>query len=330
LGIARYPNDGESADTLVHKAEAALKRAKDSGEQYLTYRLQMHGEIAERLQLEHKLRTALDEQQFVLHYQPQVDIATGRIESLEALLRWNDPETGLVMPAQFLPILESSGLIVPVGSWVLARAAQDCRRWQTLGLGPVRVAVNVAALQVRQRAFVDEVLSAAEGLDGAGYGMDIEITESSLLQDIDTTTRKLQVLRAAGIRVALDDFGTGYSFLGLLSRLPLDLLKIDRSFISGLPAEAASVALTTSIIGLAAAFGLVTVAEGVETSQQLDKLRELRCMQLQGYLYSRPIPVEQIELMLAAPAPLTGPGSAAAIPRSAPAQARPKRRSKRR
>jgi diguanylate cyclase (GGDEF)-like protein len=328
LGIARYPNDGESADSLVHKAEAALKRAKDSGEQYLAYKLQMHGEIADRLHLEHKLRTAVDEQQFVLHYQPQVDIATGRIESLEALIRWNDPDSGPVMPAQFLPLLESSGLIVPVGSWVLLRAAQDCRRWQALRLGPVRVAVNVAALQIRQRAFVDEVLSAAKGLNGAGYGMDIEITESSLLQDIDTTTRKLQVLRAAGIRVALDDFGTRYSFLGLLSRLPLDLLKIDRSFISGLPLDSASVALTTSIIGLAAAFGLVTVAEGVETTEQLDKLRELRCVQLQGYLYSRPLPIEQIESMLAAPAPLAGAGGAAPAPRPEIAAARRKRRSK--
>jgi diguanylate cyclase (GGDEF)-like protein/PAS domain S-box-containing protein len=329
VGIARYPNDGESADTIVQKAEAALKRAKDSGEQYLTYRLQMHGEIAGRMQLEHKLRVAIDEQQFVLHYQPQLDIATGRIQSLEALLRWNDPERGLVPPAQFLPILESSGLIVPVGSWVLARAAQDCRRWRELGLGPVRVAVNVAALQIRQRAFVEEVLSAVDGLTGAGYGMDIEITESSLLQDIDTTSRKLQVLRAAGIRVALDDFGTGYSFLGLLATLPLDMLKIDRSFISGLPLDLASVALTTSIIGLAAAFGLVTVAEGVETSEQLDKLRELRCAQLQGYLYSRPVPIEQIELLLAAPAPLVSAGVSAKAARPAVVAVRQKRRSKR-
>jgi diguanylate cyclase (GGDEF)-like protein/PAS domain S-box-containing protein len=329
VGIARYPNDGESADTIVQKAEAALKRAKDSGEQYLTYRLQMHGEIAGRMQLEHKLRVAIDEQQFVLHYQPQLDIATGRIQSLEALIRWNDPERGLVPPAQFLPILESSGLIVPVGSWVLARAAQDCRRWRELGLGPVRVAVNVAALQIRQRAFVEEVLSAVDGLTGAGYGMDIEITESSLLQDIDTTSRKLQVLRAAGMRVALDDFGTGYSFLGLLATLPLDMLKIDRSFISGLPLDLASVALTTSIIGLAAAFGLVTVAEGVETSEQLDKLRELRCAQLQGYLYSRPVPIEQIELMLAAPAPLVSSGGSAKAARTAIAAVRQKRRSKR-
>jgi EAL domain-containing protein (putative c-di-GMP-specific phosphodiesterase class I) len=200
----------------------------------------------------------------------------------------------------------------------------------------VRVAVNVAALQLRQRAFVDEVLEAIEGLNRAGYGLDIEITESSLLQDIDTASRKLQVLRASGIRVALDDFGTGYSFLGLLATLPLDMLKIDRSFISGLPLNQASVALTTSIIGLAAAFGLVTVAEGVETSEQLDKLRELRCAQLQGYLYSRPVPIEQIELMLAAPPPLaTSAGAAAArgdVGSAAPtdiAAARPKRRSKR-
>jgi EAL domain-containing protein (putative c-di-GMP-specific phosphodiesterase class I) len=180
----------------------------------------------------------------------------------------------------------------------------------------VRVAVNVAALQIRQRAFVDEVLHAAAGCNDAGYGMDIEITESSLLQDIDTTSRKLQMLREAGIRVALDDFGTGYSFLGLLSRLPLDMLKIDRSFISGLPLDPASVALTTSIIGLAAAFGLVTVAEGVETIEQLDKLRELKCGQLQGYLYSRPVSIEQVELLLAAPPPLAG-----AIPASMPRRA---------
>lgn len=329
VGIARYPNDGESADTLVHKAEAALKRAKDSGEQFLTYKLQMHGEIAGRMHLEHKLRTALDEEQFFLHYQPQLDIATGRIQSLEALIRWNDPEGGLVMPGQFLPILESSGLIVAVGSWVLARAAQDCRRWRELGLGPVRVAVNVAALQIRQRAFVDEVLNAAAGCNNAGYGMDIEITESSLLQDIDSTSRKLQMLREAGIRVALDDFGTGYSFLGLLASLPLDMLKIDRSFISGLPLDLASVALTTSIIGLAAAFGLVTVAEGVETVEQLDKLRELKCGQLQGYLYSRPVSVDQVELLLAAPPPLAGAVIPASMPRSAVATgARRKRRAK--
>jgi diguanylate cyclase (GGDEF)-like protein len=298
LGVARYPNDGERADMLVQNTEAALKRAKDTGEQYLTYELRMHSEIAERLELEHKLRTALDERQFVLHYQPQVNIASGRIESVEALLRWNDPDHGLVMPAKFLPILEASGLIVPIGAWILERAIADCRRWRGLGLGPVRIAVNISALQLRRRSFVAEVVKLAGDLNGAGYGLDLEITESSLLQDIDATTRKLQELRAAGVRVSLDDFGTGYSSLGLLSRLPVDALKIDRSFISGLPSDPACVALTSSVIQLARAFGLGTVAEGVETIGQMETLRDLRCLQSQGFLYSKPVPLAELELML--------------------------------
>jgi len=300
LGVTRYPNDGERADLLIQNAEATLKRAKKSGEQYLTYELKMHSAIAEGLELERKLRVALDEQQFVLHYQPQVNIASGRIETVEALLRWNDPDEGLAMPARFLPVLESSGLIVPVGAWVLQQAVADCRRWRTQGLGPVRVAVNVSALQLRRRSFVDDVLKVVGNLNGTGYGLDLEITESSLLQDIDATTRKLQELRAIGVRIALDDFGTGYSSLSLLSHLPVDVLKIDRSFITGLPSDRASVALTSSIINLASAFGLGTVAEGVETTAQLEKLRELRCLQSQGYLFSRPVPFEQIESMLAA------------------------------
>jgi EAL domain-containing protein (putative c-di-GMP-specific phosphodiesterase class I) len=179
----------------------------------------------------------------------------------------------------------------------------DCRRWRSLGLGPVHVAVNVSALQLRRRSFVKDVLTLVGDLNGAGYGLDLEITESSLLQDIDATTRKLQELRAAGIQIALDDFGTGYSSLGLLSHLPVDVLKIDRSFITGLPTDKACVALTSSIINLASAFGLGTVAEGVETKAQLETLRELRCVQSQGFLYSRPVPIDQIESMLAAGLP---------------------------
>jgi diguanylate cyclase (GGDEF)-like protein/PAS domain S-box-containing protein len=306
LGVTRYPNDGERADLLVQNAEATLNRAKKSGEQYLTYELKMHSAIAEGLELERKLRMALDEQQFVLHYQPQVDIASGRIVSVEALLRWSDPDEGLVPPVRFLPVLESSGLIVPVGAWAMQQAVADCRRWRSMGLGPVRVAVNVSALQLRRRSFVKDVLTLAGDLNGAGYGLDLEITESSLLQDIDATTRKLQELRAAGIQIALDDFGTGYSSLGLLSHLPVDVLKIDRSFITGLPTDKACVALTSSIINLASAFGLGTVAEGVETKAQLETLRALRCVQSQGFLYSKPVPIEQIESMLAAGLPPPG------------------------
>jgi diguanylate cyclase (GGDEF)-like protein/PAS domain S-box-containing protein len=294
-GIARYAHAGEDGNTLVQRAEAALKQAKASGEQYLHYQLQMHSEAAERLALEHRLRGALDEDQFVLHYQPQVSVETGRIEGVEALLRWNDPQSGLMPPARFLPLLESSGMIVSVGDWVLRKAAEDCRRWRLAGFEPLRVAVNVSALQIRRRTFVENALKAAAGCTSDGFGLDIEITETGLLQDIDGTSRKLRELRAAGVRIAIDDFGTGYSSLGLLSKLPVDLLKIDRAFISGLPADRASVTLVSSIIGLASAFDLTTIAEGVESQSQLHLLRELNCHQSQGYYHSRPVPTEQIE-----------------------------------
>jgi diguanylate cyclase (GGDEF)-like protein len=304
-GLARYPVDGEDASTLAQRAEAALKQAKESGEQYLHYQIQMHSDIAERLALEHKLRVALDEHQFVLHYQPQVNIATGRIESVEALLRWHDPQQGLMHPALFLPVLESSGMIVAVGEWVFQKASEDCQRWRAAGLGPVRIAVNVSAQQIRRRNFVEHCLSAATRCGSGGYGLDMEITETGLLHDVDGANRKLRELRAAGMRVALDDFGTGYSSLGLLSKLPVDLLKIDRSFISGLPSDRASVTLVSSIVGLASAFNLTVVAEGVETVAQLELLRRLNCNHSQGYLHSRPVPAAELERMLSVQAART-------------------------
>jgi len=297
-GIARSPADGKDGNTLAQRAEAALKQAKEAGEQYLHYQIEMHSDIAERLALEHRLRAALDERQFVLHYQPQVNLATGLIEGVEALLRWQDPERGLVLPGQFLPVLESSGMIVTVGEWVLRQAAEDCLRWRRAGLGPVRIAVNVSAQQIRRRTFVGQVLAAARPCLGERYGLDLEITETGLLHDVDGASRKLRELRAAGLRIALDDFGTGYSSLGLLSKLPVDLVKIDRSFITGLPADKASVTLVSSVIGLASSFGLRVVAEGVETEGQLRILREMGCNQSQGYLHSRPVAAEQFAKLL--------------------------------
>jgi diguanylate cyclase (GGDEF)-like protein len=295
-GIAHAPEDGEDGDTLVQKAEAALKYAKESGEQSLQY--QVRSEVAERLALEHKMRIALDEEQFLLYYQPKLDIATERISSVEALIRWKDPEKGIIPPGLFLPLLESSGMIVAVGEWVLRRAAQDCVRWKSLRLGPIRVAVNVSALQLRRRAFVEQVLSKLGDWASNGYGIDLEITESGFLQDLEGTSRKLRELRDAGVKIALDDFGTGYSALGLLSQLPVDTLKIDRSFISGLPDDQACATLVSSVIGLATAFKLTTVAEGVETQEQYDVLRRLKCHQSQGYLHGRPVPAEQLEELL--------------------------------
>ena len=298
-GIARYPLDGEDASTLTQRAEAALKAAKESGEPYLHYQVEMHSELADRLALEHNLRAALDEHQFVLHYQPQVNISTGRIDGVEALLRWNDPQAGLTLPGRFLPVLESSGMIVAVGDWVLRKAAEDCKRWTRMGLGPIRIAVNVSAQQIRRRTFVENCLAAASACTMHGYGLDLEITETGLLHDVEGASRKLRELRTAGMRVAIDDFGTGYSSLGLLSKLPVDLLKIDRTFISGLPEDPASGTLVSSIIGLASAFNLIAVAEGVETEQQLDLLRKLKCNHSQGFLHSRAVPAEQLEQMLA-------------------------------
>ena len=296
-GLAKYPDDGMDAATLIQKAEAALRQAKECGERYLHFQMQMQSDVTKRLQLEHDLREAVDLDQFVLHYQPQINIATGRIDAVEALLRWRHPQEGLALPGRFLSVLETSGLIVRVGAWVLSQASADCRALRGLGLGPLRIAVNVSALQIRRREFVEDVLNSVGSWKG-DFGIDIEITESSILQDLEDTRRKLQRLRSAGIRIAIDDFGTGYSSLGLLSRLPIDILKIDRTFISGLPGDRASVSLTSSIIQIASGLGLVTVAEGVETAAQLATLRTFNCTQSQGWLHCKPVPIAELMLLL--------------------------------
>ena len=299
-GAAGDSPDVASGAILVQRAEAALKRARESGERYVDYRPEMSRETVRRVVLEHKLRTALEEQQFVLHYQPQIDLASGKVDAVEALLRWRDPGEGLVLPGRFLPVLETSGLIMPLGNWALLKAVEDLESWRQAGCGPLRVGVNVSAQQLRQREFLRGLLGLAERLAPlAGFGLDIEITETTLLQDLEGISDRLREVRAAGIRVALDDFGTGYSSLGLLSKLPVDVLKIDRSFVTGLPEDAASVTLVASIVELASAFDLVTVAEGVETEEQLAALRALRCSHSQGFLHSAAVPAPEIEQMLA-------------------------------
>ena len=298
-GAAEHSPEVASGAILVQRAEAALKRAKETGERYLNYRPEMSRETVRRVVLEHRLRTALEERQFVLHYQPQIDLATGRIDAAEALLRWRDPALGLVLPGRFLAVLESSGMIVPLGNWALLKAVEDLESWRQVGCAPMRVGVNVSAQQLKQREFLRGLLGLAERLAPfAGFGLDIEITETTLLQDLEGTSAKLSELRKAGIRVALDDFGTGYSSLGLLSKLPVDVLKIDRSFVRGLPEDAASVTLVASIIELASAFDLITVAEGVETAEQLAGLRALRCSHSQGFLHSAAVPAHELAQML--------------------------------
>lgn len=299
-GIAIYPENGEDSGTLVQNAEAALKTAKAGGEKMLRHRPGMNIALAERLATEHRLRGALERNQFVLHYQPKVRISDGHIVGVEALLRWADPVRGLMAPNAFLPILESTGLIGPVGEWALKQAAEDCQRWASFGFSPVRVAVNAAPVQLRRRDFAAKVIDASAALDGEqGWGLDIEITEGALLDDASWTLRTLRVLRGAGIRVAIDDFGTGYSSLSRLSQLPVDTLKIDRSFTSRLPDDAAGCTLVNTIIGLARAFNMTTVAEGVETHAQLMFLERAGCHESQGFLHSRAVAAPEIELLMA-------------------------------
>ena len=305
-GLAGYPDNGDDANSLVQNAEAALKAAKTCGEKWLPHRREMNSVLAERRALEHRLKTALERDQFVLHYQPKLSLSTGEIVGVEALLRWMDPERGLVAPGLFLSTLESTGLIVPVGEWALSQAAADCCRWRRLGFSPLRVAVNAAPLQLRHRDFATRVLEAAAGFpQEPGWGLDIEITEGALLEDSAWCVRTLRALRTSGVRVAIDDFGTGYSSLSRLSQLPVDTLKIDRYFTSRLPDDSGSGTLVTTIVALASAFRMSTVAEGVETSEQLAFLRTVGCDESQGYLHSKPIPAADLDRLLTPPSSLS-------------------------
>jgi diguanylate cyclase (GGDEF)-like protein len=299
VGLARYPENGADAEALLQNAEAALHKARNTGERFLRYRRELSSEVTDRLALERRLRTALDGDQFRLHYQPKVSIATGELVGAEGLLRWNDPQRGIVAPAVFLPVLESTGLIVDVGEWVVHQAARDLERWDRMGLGPIRLAVNVSPLQLRDPQFAARFFAAARRGRGGASAIDIEITEGALLDDAVFLGRTLQVMRDEGVQVAIDDFGTGYSSLSRLADLPVDTLKIDRSFISRLAGDKTVQAVVATIVSLARAFELSTVAEGVEREEELALLRELKCEQSQGYLHSPPLPVDAFETLLA-------------------------------
>jgi diguanylate cyclase len=297
LGIALYPDNGADAETLFRNAEAALRKTKQAGEPYLFYEERMSERVSEKLALENKLRLAIEKDEFVLHYQPKVDLETRSITGLEALLRWQSPQLGLVPPLQFIRLLEETGLILQVGSWALRQAASDHLAWTRRGLQVPRVAVNVSAIQLRQRHFVRLVEEAIA--DGAApTGIDLEITETLLMEDIQANIGKLHALRGLGLSLAIDDFGTGYSSLAYLAKLPVQALKIDRSFIVAMHDDANAMTLVSTIISLAHSLRLKVVAEGVETEEQAKTLRLLRCDEMQGYLISRPLPAEQLAPLL--------------------------------
>ena len=295
VGAARFPGDGEDADTLLKNAEAALKSAKKRGERYLFYAQNMNEGASGRLTLENQLREALEKEQFVLHYQPKINLASGKLTSAEALIRWNDPRTGLVPPGRFIPMLEETGLIYDVGRWALRRAIADYLRWRAAGLPAVRIAVNVSPLQLRNRGFVEEIRQVV-GVDArAAEGLELEITESLIMEDVQHSISSLEVIRAMNVSIAIDDFGTGFSSLSYLAKLSVDTLKIDRSFVVDMTVSPDGLSLVSTIINLAHSLKLKVVAEGVETEEQSRLLRLLGCDEMQGFLYSRPVPAAEFE-----------------------------------
>lgn len=297
-GVSLYPEDGDDAETLMRNAEAALARAKHAREPMTFYAPAMNARVAESMAIENKLRGALERGQFVLHYQPKFDARTGALVGLEALIRWRDPSAGLMLPAQFVPVLEDTGLILPVGEWVMHEALRDYRRWRKAGLEPPRIAVNVSALQLRQDSFTRSVRNAVGGRDHAEHGLELEITESMLMTRVESNADKLDAIRDMGVSIAIDDFGTGYSSLQYIARLPLDTLKIDRSFVAGMTRNATDREIVSSVISLAHQLHLKVVAEGVESSEQARILRELDCDEVQGYLFSPPLPPDRIEALM--------------------------------
>jgi diguanylate cyclase (GGDEF)-like protein len=297
-GVSAYPTDGFSAESLLHNAEAALRKAKQAKERFVFYAPEMTARVAEILVLETRLRKAIELEQFVLHYQPKFAVATGTISGVEALIRWNDPETGMVPPLKFIQILEETGMIFEVGRWALRQALADQQRWRAKGLPVPRVAVNVSAQQLRDPHFVQDVQLALASQEGLRPSLELEITESLLMEDIERNIERLKMLRDLGVTIAIDDFGTGYSSLNYLARLPMDTLKVDRSFVVGMAQSSESKTIVSTIISLAHSLGLKVVAEGVETEEQLNLLRQLKCDEMQGFLLSRPVASAEIASFL--------------------------------
>lgn len=297
LGIAVFPGDGADAETLFRNAEAALKKAKANGDRYLFYTEAMNERIAGKLLLEGQLRQALVNDEFVLHYQPKVDSVTGSIVGVEALIRWQSPELGLISPMQFIPLMEETGLILPVGSWALRQATLDHRNWINQGLKAPRIAVNVSSSQLQQHDFVGIVTRAiSEGVSPPS--IDLEITESLAMEDMEGNIVKLNALRDLGLSIAIDDFGTGYSSLGYLAKLPVQALKIDRSFVVTMLADSGSMTLVQTMISLAHSLNLKVIAEGVEDEEQATVLRQMRCDEMQGFHFSHPLSLDEMTALL--------------------------------
>ncbi len=291
IGIAFYPIDAANKDDLIRYADTAMSHAKaQGGNVYRFYSAEMNVRVSQRLSLETSLRYALERNEFLLYYQPQVNLRSGKIIGMEALLRWQHPERGLVSPGEFIPVLEETGLIVPVGEWVLRTACAQNSAWLAAGLPPMRVAVNLSAHQFRQSNLTDVVCLALEDSGLEPELLELEVTESIMIQDLQTTLTTLHQLHVIGIQISIDDFGTGYSSLSYLKRLPISKIKIDQSFVRDICSDTDDAAITDAVISLGHSLKMQVIAEGVETLEQLDYLRAHGCDEFQGYYFSRPLP----------------------------------------
>jgi len=290
IGIGLYPDDGDDSHTLLMNAGSALYRAKEQGgNNYQFYTADMNAKALKRLALENNLRRALERDEFVLHYQPQIDINSGQMVGAEALVRWQHPELGLVGPSEFIPFAEDTGLIVPLGEWVLRTACAQVKEWQQAGLLLMRISVNLSARQFQQPKLTEMIAQALAETGLEPEYLELELTESALMKNAENAIETLGQIKATGVRIAIDDFGTGYSSLSHLKRLPIDVLKIDSSFVCESTTAPDDAAIVMAIIGLAHSLKLKVIAEGVETEEQLAFLRLLRCDEIQGYLCSRPL-----------------------------------------
>ena len=299
IGISTFPDDGKDAEMLLKNADIAMYRAKDQGRNnYQFYSAQMNKHTFERLAMESSLRRAVERNEFQLHYQPKLDLRTGAIAGVEALVRWQHPDWGMVSPAQFIPLAEETGLIVQIGEWVLRAACEQNKRWRDQGIPPLRVAVNLSARQFAQKTLLSDIAKTIAQSGLTPDCIELEITESLVMTNPEHATETLHKLKTMGISLSIDDFGTGYSSLAYLKRFPIDCIKIDRSFIKDIPTEADDMAITRGVIALGHSLRLKVVAEGVETVEQRDFLRSNDCDEMQGYLFSKPLPAEEVTALL--------------------------------
>ncbi|MGP8114116.1 MAG: putative bifunctional diguanylate cyclase/phosphodiesterase [Steroidobacteraceae bacterium] len=303
IGISAYPQDGLDEQTLTKNADIAMYQAKAEGKNnFQFYSEKLNANSLERLTLESSLRHALERNEFRLCYQAKRAIGSGRITGMEALLRWNHPDLGVVAPRHFIPIAEETGMIVPLGRWVLKTACSQNVAWQKAGVPPLNIAVNLTARQFCDEHLLEDVTSILRATGMDPHLLEFEITESLLIHDVETTLRILTGLKGLGIRIAIDDFGTGYSSLATLQRFPLDTIKIDRSFIRGIAADRESTGLADAVIAMGKSLSLTVVAQGVETSEQANFLQVHACDEIQGFYFNRPLPPEEFTQMLLAPA----------------------------